>query len=462
LQTNDVELRFAWAQTALKFHDPQNAAQALSGVDDRFKSTATFHKLAGALAWEVHDAAAAETHYRAALQLEPGNESIVLNLATVRLSSTNKTEEAAARQALEQIPEKSPLRPTALRYLAADAASRKAFSRAISFSTELLKNSAVTFADEIAHVELLRQARDANYRPYRATVETEARQSPGQVYAFAQWLALTEGPTNTVSWIHSLPAALQTNQPVPLMLVDCQIALENWTDVRDLTETVDWGEADYYRYAVESLADRHLDDTMAARNAWQKSLRLAEHRLDRLARLNQTVARWGWHAERNDLLQAIVAEFPKEKWAVDQLMVSLYADGNTRALAELLNRLYAIYPSDNQLKNNLANICLLRKSDLDKAHRMAQEAYNSAPNNPFFISTYAYSLLLQKKSAEAVKILGGLKTEYLRIPSVAAYYGVVEAEAGHADAARGPLRLAENSHLLPEEKEIVHLASARL
>jgi Flp pilus assembly protein TadD len=140
----------------------------------------------------------------------------------------------------------------------------------------------------------------------------------------------------------------------------------------------------------------------------------------------------------------------------------LYGSGNSRELAEFLAKVYASDPSDPQLKNNFAVISLLRRSGLDQAYRLAREAYNSAPNDPFFISTYAYALLLQNKNDEALEMVSKLKPEFLKIPSIAAYYGIVEAQTGHKDAARAPLELAGTAQLLPEEKEIVRLASSHL
>ncbi len=146
-------------------------------------------------------------------------------------------------------------------------------------------------------------------------------------------------------------------------------------------------------------------------------------------------------------------------------MAALYADGNSGELEAVLLRVHSANPGDNRIKNNLAAISLLRGANaaaVENAHRLAQEAYDSAPDNPYFICTYAYSLLLQNKPEEAVKIAGSLKPDYLKIPSIAAYYGVVQARTGHADAAREPLKLADASKLLPEEKQMVRQAAVRL
>jgi predicted Zn-dependent protease len=189
---------------------------------------------------------------------------------------------------------------------------------------------------------------------------------------------------------------------------------------------------------------------------------LAAHRLDRLSRLAQVTAAWHWEPELTAVLAETTTRFPKEKWAAEALLTAYYRKGDTRAMGELLARSFAANPSDNRLKNNLANICLLRKSELDKAYRLANEAYHASTNNPFFASTYAYSLLLQNKNEEALKIMDGVKREFLQIPSVAAYYGVVHAQSGQKEAAKEPLLRAEAANLLPEEKEIVRLAKARL
>ena len=85
LQTNNMEYRLEWAKTAIEMDDLSSAAQALGGVDQKSRSSAEFHKLAGGLAWNLHYAAEAEKQYADALQLEPTNLVVILNLATVRL-----------------------------------------------------------------------------------------------------------------------------------------------------------------------------------------------------------------------------------------------------------------------------------------------------------------------------------------------------------------------------------------
>jgi predicted Zn-dependent protease len=114
------------------------------------------------------------------------------------------------------------------------------------------------------------------------------------------------------------------------------------------------------------------------------------------------------------------------------------------------------------IKNNLANLYLVRRSELEQAYRLAREVYEKAPKDPFFTSTYAYSLLLQNRPDEAIKVFNELKPEYLQIPSVAAYYGVIQEASGHKDIARVALKRASAAKLLPEETGLVRSATAHL
>lgn len=462
LQTNNMEYRLEWAKTALEFNEMASAVQALAGVNTNSRSTAEFHKLAGAVAWNLHDPADAEKQYAAALQLEPTNLVVTLNLATVRLVSTNKTVASQARATLEAIPAKSPLHLTALRALATDAADHKFYQSAMDYEKQVANDPKATFGDELGYLEILHLANSPQFGASQKALESRATNSPFRVYALGHWMQVQEGPAVTLRWLNTLPAALQTNIPVPLAITDCQIGLKDWNGLLGTVANANWGDSEYYRLCLTALANRSLGNNDTADSAWQNALAVSSHQLERLSRLNQLTAGWGWMPERKQVLDQIITQFPNETWADDQLTTLLYSQGQTQELADLLNQMYSANPSDIKIENNLATILLLQKADLNRAHRLAQEAYNSATNNPFFTCTYAYSLLLQSKNQEAAKIMGSLKAGYLKNPSIAAYYGIVEAQTGNTKAAAPALKVAQTARLLPEELQLVHQAQERL
>jgi len=462
LQPGNVSYRLDWAETALKVKDLKSAEDALGGVTGAAKASAAYNKLAGALAWSKHDGKDAEQHYMEALRLEPTNLAIVLNLDTIRLGSTNGEAAQAARISLEHLATNETCQLSALHDLQQDAIARKSLSDALKFSKQLAVGPFSRFGDKIDYLQLLKVSTNADFGPWLASLKEESTNSSARAFAMGRWLAMAEGPTEALSWLQSLSNEVRTNQPVPLIITDCKIALKDWTGLLVVVEKQDWAEANFYRLALESLAHRSLGKEYASQAAWRNSLRQSAHRLDRLSRLAQVTAGWDWKAENTEVLHEIISEFPKEKWASNSLMAQLYAAGNTRELMEFITKMHTTDPADVRVKNNLANLYLLRKTDLEKAYRFAREAYESSPKDPFFTSTYAYALLLQKKPEEALKLFGNLKPEYLQIPSVAAYYGVVQAESGHGELAKAPLQRAESAKLLPEEKDLVRLAQARL
>jgi predicted Zn-dependent protease len=462
LAPHRTEYRLAWAKTAIKVHELASAKAALDGLDATEKTTVDYHKLAGALAWAMKDGAEAELHYTEALRLEPSSETAIMNLATIHLSSTNAALAASGRATLEQLSTNDDLRIPALKLLETEALSRKAISSAVDYARRIMESPGASNGDRIDYLQALRASTNYEYSSYKASLQREATTNSLQAFALGRWMAGAEGPTEALAWLQTLPLATQTNQPVTVLLSDCMAEVRQWNSLLAWTEKQDWGEGNYYRLALQSLARSELKEDIASKAAWQKASRLSQRRLDRLSHLARLSAAWGWKSERDEVLREITADFPKEKWATSLLESSYYQEGNTRALADLLTKSYSADPTDARLKNDLANISLLRRSDLEKAYRMAQEAYKSAPDNPFFASTYAYSLLMQNRPEEAARIIGEVKTNYLQIPSVAAYYGVVQARSGHKDLALAPLKLAGKAPLLPEEKEMVRTALSQL
>jgi Flp pilus assembly protein TadD len=461
LQPADMTNRLDWAQTAVKLGDTKSAEDALSGLDEEAKSSARYHKVAGALAWSEGNYQDAEQHYRQAALLEPANPSTVLNLGMIGLASTNEEAAATARLKLQVLAaNNSAYALEAFRGLAKDAVARRDISEALSYSGKTASNTAAVFSDKIDYLNLLTVARNPNASAWLADLKLQATNSPGETFALGRWVFRNEGPTNALAWLSSLPQSLQTNLPVPLVITDSQIDTKDWSGLLITVQTESWGESEALRLAIESLARRELGEEDAAQALWKRARRQSARRLDRLYELMKLTSDWGWEPERREVLMEILSEFPGEKWAVELLVTQLHNAGETQELEQLLHKLSEMDPTNMKLKASLARLYLLRKSQLDTAHRLAKEAFEGAQDDPVVVSTYAYSLLVQGQRDEAVQYLERLKPEALQIPWVATCYGVIEAQSGNKKAAREPLERAKNFKLLPEEMELVRQAAA--
>ena len=186
-----------------------SAADALSGVDEESKAGAVYQKLMGALAWSAGRDAEAEQHYNEASRLEPGNRVIMLNLATIHLSSTNEAIARAARLSLEKMATNAELRLPILHELVKEAVLRKSLPRAVAFSEQITRDTGATFGDRVGHLALLRQAGDSQFTSYLQGLKRDATNGPC-AYALGRWMVLSEGPTNALRWLQGLPPAVQT------------------------------------------------------------------------------------------------------------------------------------------------------------------------------------------------------------------------------------------------------------
>jgi predicted Zn-dependent protease len=107
-------------------------------------------------------------------------------------------------------------------------------------------------------------------------------------------------------------------------------------------------------------------------------------------------------------------------------------------------------------RNNFAQLALLLNVDVQNARITARDLYNQNPKNPIFASTYAFALEQAGDPKQALKVMSELTPEQLRVPNMAAYYGIILAAANKPQEAAEYLQLAEQARLLPEEEALVN------
>ena len=95
-----------------------------------------------------------------------------------------------------------------------------------------------------------------------------------------------------------------------------------------------------------------------------------------------------------------------------------------------------------------------------KPHDLAREVYEQAPTNSSFAATYAFSLYVQGKKTEALKVMQQLKPQDLESPSIAGYYGIILKATGGGAGAGIYLEKASKAALLPEERKLFAQARA--
>ncbi len=454
LQPTSVTNRLLLARVAIVHRDYDTAKTALDGVDTSGKKSAEYLKVSGSWAVATGQFPEAETNFREAMRLEPDNPIPRLNLAMLLVQRTDPQLAADGLQTLERLRTNAAVRDDALRHLALDAVRRTNYPRALSLVGELVRETNTPYSDRLLHLTILSDSKNPQLPGVLAGYQHEASTNAVQAFALSRWMLDSLGAMDAKAWLGSLSPGITTNLPVSLVMADACVAGAKWSELQAFLGPQDWAELDYLRMAYLCRALREQGLSSAARAEWSKALKAAEGRLDRLESLQLQTANWVWVPELEEVLWQIVNRFPAEKRAVKVLLDLLTLAGKTRSLLTLYAQEVRLDPGNLAIKNNLASIALLLNSSEHRPHELAREVYERQRDNPVFVTTYAYSLHLLKRSSEALALMNQLKPEDLEQPGIAGYYGLLLSAAGERTKAKAYFERSAQARLLPEEVEL--------
>jgi hypothetical protein len=458
-QAPTLDNKLMLASTALRVQGMPYpmAAQVLDDMAEQAKNLPAYHVLRAELALKSKKPAEAEAEFAEASRLEPGNEMHQLNLAVLRLRSSDQALARRARATLESLQTNAAVGPVALRWLVSESLSQNDLASAEQFSSRLLADPRSTFDDRLEHLGILRQAGRPDYAASLLAVQQSAATNAAMIYAVSSWMIGQNLAEAAQRWMTNFPAKMRSQQPVPLALVDCYFARKDWTGLEQSLQGQQWGDLDFLRFAFLSRAAAQQQQDTAADTRWRMALQQANDRLGALAALLSLASSWGRDTFREELLWQIIQRYPNQRWAFGELDHHYQAVGNTRGL----NKLYAAimnYDSANTtVKNNYAATALLLNINMAKAHETIKELYAQHADDPIIASTYAYSLHLQGHTRQGLGVLERLKPADLEKGSVPLYYALLLRMDGQTNKAAKYLELARRPslYLLPEEKELL-------
>lgn len=465
LDPNSLTARLSLAQTALFFHDLATATNALAGVDDAGRNTASYHNISGELALMENKPDEAQADFAEAIRLDPSAMAPQLSLAVVQLHSSNALDMAEARINLKRISMNSTnlnACTQARRELTLDAIKSGDNSTALYYSKELVDQPGASFDDKLLRLDTLKITKSEAFKPELNSYEQEAAKSPDLLSGLSIWLVQRQLPGQALVWLQNLPAATQTNVPAIVLIAQCQMLTQNWAGLQNTVSKGNWGAIDYSRHAYMALALRQQGFTEASKAEWDIALTSANGQDAPLTALLRLAAQWKWRSEAEQILWTIVKKFPQEQWAPAQLTYALYTSGSTRALMELFNTLSKRNPADLDSQNNLAITAMLLNAQEIKPYDLARDIYQKDPTNPRYVCTYAFSLHLQGKDADALKMMQQLTPKDLSNDSTAGYYGLILKAAGNKTEANIYLKRSVQGQLLPEERTMFEQALAGL
>ncbi|HEY3854636.1 MAG TPA: hypothetical protein VGO67_09605 [Verrucomicrobiae bacterium] len=455
--------RLTYASACLRFQSKPYpmAAQILEDLGASAQESAMYHAVAADLAMRLGKTADAVSHFEAAARLDPTNQLYRMNISVLQLQSTNENAATTARQTLERLGNDPQLGVFALRWLVEDYLRHGDLASAGRFSTKLLENPGADLPDRLDHLNILQQTKNPEFDAYLRAVQNGAATNASSTYALASWMLGRSMAEGAQQWLTNCPAKIRSEQPVPLAFVDCYIARKDWLGLDAYLVDQQWHDLEYLRFAYLSRASEQLQQQMAAEARWRSAVRATDNQLSSLNTLLNMAKAWNRIHAEEDLLAQIGQYYHRERWASRDLERLYLAAGDT----EGLNKFYAMKAESDSTNyvalNNLAATSLLLKTNLPRAFEISKQLYQNHPGDAVIATTYAYSLLLQKRPKEGVDVLDKLGPESLEQPGVALYYGILLSANGQRDVAAKYLELAQTVRNLPEEKQLISEAAKK-
>lgn len=452
-----VENKLVLAAAGLSYQDPPYplTTRILADLSKSADGLAIFHIVSAERDMRLNRQDDAQTQFAAACRLDPTNRRYQLNLAVIRLESTNAAVAAAARVALRTFCADTNLAPAALRSLAADRLLHNDPQAALEFSAQLLKTPQATLNDRLQHLGILRRLKSPELAVQLNSLEQQSNTNALMANELASWMEANGLLDEAFHWLTSQPAGFQSQPLVRLAIVDCYLNRSDWKSLQEFLSKGDWGDMEYLRQAFLSRTWNQMGESLVANGNWQSAVNLADGRLGALNALLQLAERWDMKSEQQNLLWRIIQKFPDDRWASDALAYLDFATGDTADLRRLYSKLLSDSPKNVADKNNLALTSLLLKTNLTQAFQWAEEACAQNPDATT-TSTCAYALYLQNRTKDGLAMLQKLPTKDLEQPSVALYYGVLLSAAGKTNEAAHFLTIAATQgRLLPEEKKLL-------
>ncbi len=402
--------------------------------------------LAGALAADGQTGAA-EENYAEAARLDPGNPVHMANLAALRLSAGggNLDDARATLEKLAASPSAAMALP-AIRGLLRDALRQHDPARVVRFRAALAAQAGRTLDDELSCIATAPGLNEAQAE--LAALWTAVAHDPPEALKVAEWMIHRGEAATALDWLRKLPA--QSDTGVQMGEADAMAALGDWTGLRSFLETKNWHDCEFLRIVMLVRCARA---TNAAAPAWRDAIAACHDDDTDLLLLAQCVASWSWQTEQEALYWQIAQlGYPGRGPALKALWEFYNATGNTAGLLRVAHEQYADMPGDITASNNFAFLSLLTGIGRADADRLAEENFRAQGGNANVAATYAYSLYLDGRYQEGLRVLGNFDPHRLEAAGAALYLAILQKAAGDDQAASQSAAGVDATRLLPEEK----------
>ncbi|MEY2491601.1 MAG: hypothetical protein QOH24_552 [Verrucomicrobiota bacterium] len=461
LQPRDVDSQLNLASAALRFGQLDLARNALENVPTESRESAAYNVVAGWLARAQGDDAGVDRHFAAAVEKEPGNELYQFNLAALRIKSPDQEKSAAARETLERLAKVLPFRAGSLRALLSDAVLRDDFPTADRYAQELQMSPQVTFSDYLLCLDLYKKLDEKKFAALLEKVKPVATRLSSDLALLLAWMNSHGMAADALRWTEKLPSEKTTKAPAAVEIADALSLQKNWSRLRRWTRGGSWEDDDYLRLAYQAYAARQTRQSAADSefgSLWRAAEHACEENTEREIRLARLASKWNLPSQAEQLWLRVAHNPLTRREALDALFEIYRSDNDLPNLYLTAMRLHETSPNEPLLAAEYARLSILLDRNAKEGQRVAQEAFDKAPNEPLCAIAQALSFSSQGRASEGIEVLKKLPPEKLHEPHNAAYAAVLLLDRGQFDAAREFINSANAATIFVEEKKLLQEA----
>ena len=452
----------AYASTSVNFGKHAIAKSALDLVPEADRGSVDFQAVAGALALDSGDFAAAEDFFAKATELDPTNAAHRFALAKAQVGSNDFFKQESGRKLLTELAKIETFRLGALRELVANYVTAGEPQAALRECRALVACPDHAFSDDLQFLQLLRDTGDHGLATALATVKLKAAANAKDAGALLIWMSNAGLAREALHWAQEESPDVGRMSGLEWGFAGCYLTLANWPKLLNVTASGPWQNAEYVRHAYRAKACREQNLGPFAETEWQAAINAAAGKPSDLAWLARMAREWEWSLEEEKALWAVVGLSPKATWALEALYRRYLQEKNTLGIRRVAVHLLKIDPSDERAQNDFAMASVLLDHEADRAREMALALHRKHPENVAYASTYAFALLAAGQANRALQVLETLPPAELETPAVAAYYGMALAAADAPEKARRFLTIARNATFLPEEQAWIAKAERQI
>ncbi|MBS0656849.1 MAG: hypothetical protein JSR82_01220 [Verrucomicrobia bacterium] len=450
----DEAVRIEWVIALLRADQREAAAKEFQLVSEAGRASARGRLASGMLVYLKGDARAAEAAIREAARLDASDLVTRLELGRLLVMSNA---EAEGRSVLEDLRTNPRFRRAATLLLIEAARRRADYPAALTLARELAAARNAEPVDLPRVLDLLRETKDETglEAALQEAIPLTLRDRRASL-ALLVWLVEQRQHERALLFQQALPAEFWTAREfVPVLGLLLTRRADDLARLKDLLRRGDWSLQEAFRLACTARQAEWERDPPARRDRWTRALALAVKEPAALPVLQRCTREWNWPREQLAVLREIGVLSPQDRVALRAWYDFAAVQRDTVNVADAARALLAAGENSLQIRNDYATANLLLGQDMARAAQIALENYNSQPGGIVYVGTYAGSLRLLGRPADALRVLDEADTRGLKHPALTFERALALQALGRRAEAREIVEKLPAADRLPEHNALL-------